>query len=130
MTRWPESPEARRHGSSGPPELPAGPTGRALASVAAAVTRRPDLWWSALGALRRLAVPGWWSTRPHLPVPDARLWAFRMITAYGRPDAVPAREDVVSYLEWCRATARPRGRRGEPQATWSSPDRLDPTRSG
>jgi len=27
-----------------------------------------------------------------------------MVTAYGRPDAVPDRTDVVSFLEWCRAT--------------------------
>jgi hypothetical protein len=124
------SPDARRHGSSGAPGSPAGPSNRALVSVAVAAVRRPDLWWTALGALRRLAAPGWWSTRPLLPVPDARLWAFRMVTAYGRPDAVPTRGDVISYLEWCRATARPRGRRGEAEVTWSPSDRLDPTRSG
>jgi hypothetical protein len=28
-----------------------------------------------------------------------------MVTAYGRPDAVPDRADVVSFLEWCRATS-------------------------
>ncbi len=28
-----------------------------------------------------------------------------MVTAYGRPDAEPRAEDVVSYLEWCRSTA-------------------------
>jgi hypothetical protein len=124
------SPEVRLPGSSGSPGPPAGPSGRAVASVAASVVRRPDLWWTALGALRRLAAPGWWSARPHLPVPDPGLWAFRMVTAYGRPDAVPARGDVISYLEWCRATARPRGWGGEAEATWSPPDRLDPTRSG
>jgi hypothetical protein len=106
------STDVRWHGSGG---SPVGPSGRALASVTVAVMRRPDLWWTALGALRRLAAPGWWSTRPHLPVPDARLWAFRMITAYGRPDAVPTRGDVISYLEWCRATARPGGRGESPR---------------
>ena len=80
------------------------PTRTALGSVAAAVLRRPGLWPTALGALVRLAPPGWWRRSPHLPVPDARLWAFRMVTAYGRPDADPRAEDVVSYLEWCRDT--------------------------
>jgi len=125
------SPEARGQGSSGPPPgSPDGPSSRALASVAGAVMRRPDLWWTAMGTLLRLAAPGWWSTRPHLPVPDARLWAFRMVTAYGRPDAVPTRGDVISYLEWCRATARPRRRRGPAEVTWLPSDRLDPSRSG
>jgi len=53
-----------------------------------------------------------------------------MVTAYGQPDAVPARGDVISYLEWCRATARPRGRGGGAEASWSPPGRLDPPRSG
>jgi hypothetical protein len=70
-----------------------------------AVLRRPDLWWAALGALRRLAVPGWWHRAPFLPVPDPRLWDFRMVTAYGSADADPESTDVVSYLEWCRSTA-------------------------
>jgi hypothetical protein len=125
------SPRVRRHESSGaPPGSPAPPSGRALASLAVAVLRRPDLWWTALGALRRLAAPGWWSTRPYLPVPDARLWAFRMVTAYGWPNAVPTRGDVISYLEWCRDTVRLRRPGGGAEVTPSPPDRLDPTRSG
>jgi hypothetical protein len=72
-----------------------------------AVIPRPDLWWAALGALVRLARPGWWRTGSRLPVPDARLWAFRMVTAYGDPGATPVATDVISYLEWCRATGTP-----------------------
>jgi hypothetical protein len=34
-----------------------------------------------------------------------------MVTAYGRPDAVPERADVVSFLEWCRATGAPEPQR-------------------
>jgi hypothetical protein len=57
--------------------------------------------------VRRLAPRWWWRTSPHLPLPDRRLWEFRMVTAYGRPDAVPERADVISFLEWCRSTAAP-----------------------
>ncbi len=74
-------------------------------AAVAAVVRRPDLWWAALGALVRLAAPGWWRRPPRLPLPDPDLWSFRMVTAYGRPDAVPTDDDLVSYLEWCRSTA-------------------------
>ena len=80
-------------------------SGQELVALAGAVVRRPDLWWTALGALRRLAPQLWWRTPPHLPLPGRRLWEFRMVTAYGRPDAVPERADVISFLEWCRATA-------------------------
>lgn len=76
---------------------------------------RPDLWLTAFGVVYRLAVPGWWRKRPYLPLPDASLWAFRMVTAYGRADANPAPGDVISYLEWCRSTsARTRTLRSSP----------------
>jgi hypothetical protein len=35
-------------------------------------------------------------------VPDAGYLRFRMITAYGDPDRVPAPNDVITYLRWCR----------------------------
>ncbi len=107
--------------------MPAGvppPSMRAVVAVVLAVAVRPDLWWTALGALQRMAVPGWWRSSPFLPLPDAAWWQFRMVTAYGRPDAVPERADVLSYLEWSRTTARvgpfggqaARGRRGPTQS--------------
>ena len=83
-----------------------------LTALAGAVVRRPDLWATALGELRRLAPRLWWRTPPHLPLPDRRLWQFRMVTAYGNSDAVPERADVISFLEWCRATAGPSRRGG------------------
>ena len=84
---------------------PASYSRREMTALVRAVLRRPDLWFTALGELRRLAPRLWWRTPPHLPLPDRRLWEFRMVTAYGRPDAVPDRADVVAFLEWCRATA-------------------------
>jgi hypothetical protein len=116
-------PDPRSDARSGLP-LPA------FGAVARAVAWRPDLWWTALGVLRRLAAPGWWRSRPYLPLPGAALWRFRMVTAYGRPDAVPERADVVSYLEWCRSTAPVRRPGPGPGASAATGDRRDPTRSG
>jgi hypothetical protein len=76
--------------------------------VARVVGLRPRLWFAALGAVWRLAEPGWWRRAPHLPLPDEDLWSFRMVTAYGCPDARPNAEDIVAYLEWCRTAKRRR----------------------
>jgi hypothetical protein len=84
--------------------VPPGITGRPLGGLVVAVLARPSLWWPALGALRRMAAPGWWRRAPYLPVPDRHWWGFRMVTAYGRADAAPTVEDVVSYLRWYRST--------------------------
>jgi hypothetical protein len=98
-----------------------------VAVLAKAVVFRPGLWWTALGALRRLAAPGWWRYRPHLPLPDGALWGFRMVTAYGRIDQTPDPADVISYLEWCRSTGhRRRGARGHQVHTVPT-GRLGPT---
>lgn len=91
-----------------------GPTRQTIASVAGALARRPALWGRAVAALGRLASPGWWHRRPFLPVPDGRLWAFRMETAYGHPDAEPPIDDVVAYVAWCRRPDRPEQRRAGP----------------
>ena len=78
--------------------------------VAKAVLPRPWLWWTAAGALRRMARRGWWRRAPYLPVPGEAYWRFRVTTAYGSGDpAGPEGEntglnaaDVVSYLRWCQ----------------------------
>jgi hypothetical protein len=72
-------------------------------AVAKAIGRRPWLWAAAFGTVCRLAEPGWWRRAPHLPLPNDHLWSFRMVTAYGRPNAQPGTEDIVAYLEWCRS---------------------------
>jgi hypothetical protein len=87
--------------------LPRGVTTRAAWRSARAVLPRPDLWWTTLAALYRLAPPAWWRRWPHLPVPDGRLWDFRMVTVYGTVDADPSPLDVISYLEWCHRTRPP-----------------------
>jgi hypothetical protein len=75
---------------------------RGWARSGMALARRPALWGTALRQAVRLARPGWWHRRPFLPVPDAGYLRFRMITAYGDPDRVPAPNDVITYLRWCR----------------------------
>jgi len=87
------------------PQSTAGPSGAAVMGMAKVVLRRPSLWFTALAAVSRMAVPGWWRKSPYLPVPDPRLWDFRMVTAYGTADADPQPSDVISYLQWCRSTA-------------------------
>jgi hypothetical protein len=101
-----------------------------MMAAARAVARRPELWWSALGALRRMAAPGWWKDGPYLPLPDQRLWGFRMVTAYGRPDAVPEPADVISYLEWCRSTGASHWMKGMRRVPPVAAGHLDPTRPG
>jgi len=111
----PEFPEGRPPAGSAPAPPPPGARWREVVVLVGPVLARPDLWWTALGELRRMAPRLWWRSPPRLPLPDRRLWEFRMVTAYGRPDAVPERADVVSFLEWCRAASaasvsRPDGR--------------------
>jgi alpha-beta hydrolase superfamily lysophospholipase len=73
--------------------------------VAGAVLVRPSLWLTAVRTLARLAAPGWWRRRPHLPLPDADYLRFRMETQYGGDGSTPpAPADVVAYLRWCRRT--------------------------
>lgn len=84
-----------------------------LAPAVAAVAVRPALWGTALRQLLALADPGWLRRRPHLPLPPAPYLRFRLVTAYGDPEASPTPADVVAYLSWCREERRrDRDRRG------------------
>ena len=72
-----------------------------LREVARAVVAHPGLWVPALGAMFRLARPGWWRSWPPLPLPSEELWRLRMTTNYGGDGrAVPEPGDVRSYLDW------------------------------
>lgn len=75
-----------------------------MLAAALAVAVRPHLWITALRQLLVLARPGWWPRR--LPLPDRRYMELRMVTAYGDPSGPARAEDVVSYLNWCRAWPR------------------------
>lgn len=75
-------------------------------TAAAAVCRRPSLWWTAMAESAGLVPRGWWHHWPPAPLPSAGWLAFRMETAYGEPTARPSPEDVVAWLEWCRSSRR------------------------
>ena len=42
----------------------------------------------------------WYRHPPFLPVPDRRYLRWRMLTAYGDPNAVPPVDDVARYARW------------------------------
>lgn len=67
---------------------------------------RPWLWPAALARLRSFVPDGWWRRRPFLPLPDRDLIRFRATTMYGDEQAVPAPDDVITWLRWCQAEAR------------------------
>jgi hypothetical protein len=79
--------------------------------AAAAVFRRPSIWRTALVESAGLVPRGWWRRWPPLPLPSAGWLAFRMETAYGDAGLRPSPEDVVTWLDWCRASRRPTRRR-------------------
>lgn len=69
-----------------------------------AILRRPHLWGIAFTEMIRMASRGWWRRRPFLPIADPKYLEFRAITQYGSPDREPQPDDVVAWLEWCRAS--------------------------
>ena len=69
---------------------------------AAVVASRPGLWLTALRELRAFTPRRWWGRRPFVPLPDPALMRFRMVTAYGDPEAAFEADDLVTWLEWCR----------------------------
>lgn len=81
------------------------------AKTALAVVSRPDLWSTAIRALRSHAPSQWWRSSPRLPIPDQEWMQFRLTTAYGSPPAdtaVPGSDvldaaEVIEWLEWLRA---------------------------
>jgi hypothetical protein len=73
--------------------------------IALRILRAPHLWWTALRQLTRMIPPRWWRRPPFLPLPDRTYMRFRIETAYGATGTTSA-DDVVRYLEWCRATER------------------------
>ena len=71
-------------------------------AVARVLARHPSLWSTAATQIVRLAPRGWWRRAPFLPMPAADYLAFRSQTMYGDAAQLPAPDDVVTYLHWCR----------------------------
>lgn len=72
-------------------------------AITLAVLGRPRLWPVAVTTAVRFAPSRWWRRWPPSPWPDEDYWRFRMETAYGGTgEGLPAPEDVVEFLEWCR----------------------------
>ena len=71
-----------------------------FARVVVAVALRPALWRTALDQMTLMARPGWWRSRPYLPLPDPDYLRFRLHTAYGG-DHPPDPADVLAWLRWC-----------------------------
>lgn len=71
--------------------------------VVAAVSRRPDLWATAVRQAVSLAPNRWWSRKPFLPLPAPEYLRFRTVTAYGNPDQAPLPHDVITWLSWSRS---------------------------
>ena len=67
-----------------------------------AVVRRPQLWFPAVRQFLRALPARWWAQPPFLPRPDPAYLRFRFETAYGAGGR-PRVDDLVRYLEWCRA---------------------------
>jgi hypothetical protein len=68
-----------------------------------AVLGKPHLWLTAARQFRRAVPARWWAHAPYVPRPDADYVRFRLETAYGAR-GIPSADDVVRYLEWCRAS--------------------------
>jgi hypothetical protein len=110
MTTTPPPNPASGSGPAGPAVTPGpAPTPDAawLRQATMLILRRPELWATAIGQVRRLAPPGWWRRKPHLPLPDPAYLQFRMETQYGSDHDLEA-ADVVTYLHWVRAENRSR----------------------
>jgi hypothetical protein len=68
--------------------------------------RRPSLLLPLLGAAWRFRARGWYSRPPFLPLPPADYVKWRLYTAYGDEDAMPAATDLARYLAWSRSAGR------------------------
>ena len=68
--------------------------------MAGMALRRPRLLPHVLRAAWAFRARGWYRRPPFLPLPPRSYLRWRMETAYGDPDAVPAGEELERYLVW------------------------------
>ncbi len=75
-------------------------TSAVVFQLVASLMWHPRRWPTAVLAARRFAGPGWWRHSPFFPRPDRCWWAMRSELAYGDPQVVPDREDIVAFVTW------------------------------
>jgi hypothetical protein len=62
--------------------------------------RDPALAAALVRVMWRFRRRRWFRRPPFLPVPDRNYLRWRMLTAYGDPNAVPSADDVARYARW------------------------------
>jgi hypothetical protein len=62
--------------------------------------REPTLAAALLRVAWRFRRRRWFRQPPFLPIPDRTYLRWRMLTAYGDPDAVPSAEEIARYARW------------------------------
>jgi hypothetical protein len=83
--------------------VPVSPKGSWTKLVGALTWRAARNPRTAVALLRvgwRFRSRDWYRHFPFLPVPDGQYLRWRMYTAYGDEQAVPAADDIVRYARW------------------------------
>lgn len=62
--------------------------------------RDPTLGAALLRVGWRFRRRDWYRRVPFLPLPDRKYLRWRLLTAYGDPEAVPPAADVARYARW------------------------------
>jgi hypothetical protein len=73
---------------------------RLVLILALRAVRDPALAAALLRVAWRFRRRRWFQRAPFLPLPDKKYLRWRMLTAYGDPDAVPSPDDVARYARW------------------------------
>ena len=71
-----------------------------MLSLALRTMRHPSLAVSLLRVAWRFRRRAWYRHPPFLPLPEREYLRWRMLTAYGDADAIPAADDVERYARW------------------------------
>ena len=74
--------------------------GSLVFALARRALRHPSLGMDLLRVAWRFRRRGWYRRPPFLPLPASEYLRWRMLTAYGDPNAVPPAEDVERYARW------------------------------
>lgn len=64
------------------------------------ILRDPALGVALVRVAWRFRRRRWFRRPPFLPIPDRNYLRWRMLTAYGDPNAIPPASDVARYAKW------------------------------